>query len=162
MVKAVFTKLFINRFLSQETKLLIYKVSIRPVMLYGFSVWFTMSPTAARELEIVERSILRLCVNRNFKSYNRRFSNKFIYEESDVTPFCRYALNSMYNFSLKLQFHRNSLITDIYRREVNLSWSDYYYISPLGILNEDMINTSTNLPLLPDFYKLNDRTCHRG
>ncbi|KAI8122778.1 RNA-directed DNA polymerase from mobile element jockey [Lucilia cuprina] len=160
-VRLMFSKLLLNRHLSRESKLLIYKVSIRTILVYGYSVWFTISPTVARELEIVERSILRLCVGRNFESRNKRFSNKFIYKESNVIPLCFYALALMRNFSRRLQFHTNPLITDIYNHRINLGWSDSIYISPIGVLKED-IDFSDGLSLLPEFYRHSDHTCHRG
>lgn len=64
-----FSYLLNNRHLSQKTKMLLYKVTIRtirPILVYGFPIWFTISPIVAKELDIFERKILRKCVNKHF------------------------------------------------------------------------------------------------
>lgn len=67
-----------SSYLNKKIKLLIYKVAIRPMILYGVPIWFPISPSVASKLEMFERKVLRLCVNKNFRSYNRRFSNDSI------------------------------------------------------------------------------------
>lgn len=92
-IKGMFTKLLINRHLGQRSKLLIYKVCIRSAMLYGFPIWFSISPTVMAELEILERSCLRLCVNANYESFVKRYSNSYLWESWNFTSFLVYPIS---------------------------------------------------------------------
>lgn len=163
-IKRMFSKLLVNKYLSQNTKLLIYKVSIRSALIYGFPVWFNISPTVARELEILERSVLRLCVDRNYESYIKRFSNRFIYDKSQVVPFLSYALNYLERYSNKLKFHENNLMLNVVNIQSEYNWSVNYYLFPLGIVNENIAcySSSPESPLLPEFYKTSLPNTHRG
>ena len=58
-VSGMFSGLINSRYLHESTKLLIYKVAIRSILVYAFPIWFTISPTVAKDLEIFERTILR-------------------------------------------------------------------------------------------------------
>lgn len=109
-IKVMFVKLFINRHLSQKAKLLIYKVCIRSAILYGFPVWFSISPTVMKELEILERSCLRLCINANYENFVKRFSNSVIYRRANVLPLASYALVLLINFISRLENHDNNLM----------------------------------------------------
>lgn len=163
-IKQMFSKLLVSRHLSQDTKLLIYKVSIRSALIYGFPVWFTISPTVAKELEILERSVLRLCVNRNYESYIKRFSNRFIYDKSKIMPLLSYALNSLDRYSNRLKYHENDLMLNVVNKQSEFDWTTNYYLFPLGILNENIsyYPSSPESPLLPEFFKTSLPHTHRG
>lgn len=140
-------KLFINRHLSQKAKLVIYKVCIRSAILYGFPVWFSISPTVMIELEILERSCLRLCINANYENFVKQFSNSVIYRRADVFPLASYALVLLSNFISRLENHDNNLITTALCSQSGL------YMSPIGILHEDINSfTNSNEYRLPEFY----------
>ena len=140
----MFTKLLVNRHLSQRAKLLIYKVCIRPAILYGFPIWFSISPTVMMELEILERGCLRLCINANYETFVKRFSNSVIYRRANVQPLSSYALVLLGNFINRLENHENSLMTTVLNSQSGFNWSNSLYMSPIGILHEDF-NSFTNL-----------------
>ena len=152
-IKGMFTKLLVNRHLSQRAKLLIYKVCIRPAILYGFPIRFSISPTVMMELEILERGCLRLCINANYETFVKRFSNSVIYRRADVQPLSSYALVLLGNFINRLENHENSLMTTVLNSQSGFNWSNSLYMSPIGILHEDF-NSFTNLNeyRLPEFY----------
>lgn len=164
-IKGMFTKLLLNKHLNEKTKLLIYKVSIRSSILYGFPVWFTISPTVAYELEVLERSVLRFCINRNFETYIKRFSNRYIYENARIQPLLTYALSLLNSYTRRSLFHKNNLIVDIFNQNSSFNWSTSY-LSPIGIHNENIcLNidySDPNPSILPEFYKKSTPFTHRG
>ncbi|KAI8114690.1 RNA-directed DNA polymerase from mobile element jockey [Lucilia cuprina] len=135
-VKGAFSKLFNSKSLPVKTKLLLYKVSIRPILLYAFPIWFTISKTMMRKMEIFERHILRKCIEKNYKAYNKRFSNKFIYDNADIIPISSYALDLTTRFVKRLSYFEGSIMQDLLLSEQEFSWSNTNYLSSIGILHE--------------------------
>jgi hypothetical protein len=140
--------LFGNIHLSEKTKLLSYKQLIKPILTYGFPIWFTCSTTYAKKLELFERKILRHCLNKHYASHNRRYSKKFLYEKSKMTPLVNYMCNNSIKFIEKTRNHTNDSIKSIYN-ENNLNESRY--LSPLFIYNNtNLFQNHNNLPI---FYR---------
>lgn len=94
-IASMFSGLMNNKHLPQNTKLQLYKVVIRPVLIYGFPIWFSISPTA-RDLKIFERKILRKCVGKIYENFVKRFHNLFIYKLAEVV-LCRKAMTQQIN-----------------------------------------------------------------
>lgn len=160
-IAGMFSGLMNNKYLPQRTKLLIYKVAIRSVLVYGFPIWFSISPSVAKEIEIFERKFLRKCINKHYKNATSRYSNTYVYTKSDVQPFCTYALSLQKKFVDNLQFHDNVLLNEIFLQEVNTNWTRFAYLSPVGILHENLDNNLVP-EALPDFYKKTTSGSHRG
>ena len=158
-ISGMFSGLMNSKYLQQTTKLLLYKVA---TIIYAFPIWFSISPTVARELEIFERKILRRCIGRNFRSYTKRFSNTYVYEKSAVVPLCKYALQLQRKFADNLALHENTLMNDIYDYEKDIEWSGCTYLSPIGILSELIDNDDPVQLNLPDFYRETLPGSHRG
>lgn len=160
-IAGMFSNLLSNKYLSKNTKLLLYKVAIRSVMVYGFPIWFSISPTVASELEKFERKVLRKCIGRNYVDHTKRFSNVYIYKNSGVHPFCKYAFSLQKKFAEKLHQHENDLMNDIFQSEENINWLEHAYLSPVGIMNE-ILDDDPEQYLSPDFYKKTTPGSHRG
>lgn len=160
-ITGMFSRLFNSKHLPEKTKLLLYKVAIRPVLMYGFPIWFTISPIVAKELEIFERKILRKCIDKHYVSRTKKYSNTYIYDMSGVQPFCKYALHHHKLFIERLATHGNSLLEDTYDLDKDLQWSGAAYISPVGIINENTDNVPDQ-QLLPRFYEKSTPGSHRG
>lgn len=158
-IKFYFGKLFNSRYLPEKTKLLIYKISIRPVLLYAFSIWFSISPTVIKEFEIFERKILRLCVNKHFEGINKKFSNKYIYDLTKITPLASYAFGLMKRFVDSLHNLDNSLIQNVLNSQVGFSWLNTNYYSPLGYVEQEVACVNN---VLPKFYVCKIPGAHRG
>ena len=135
-VKGVFARLFNSKFLPIRSKLLLYKVSIRPILLYAFPIWFTISKTMMKKLEIFERHIVRKCIELNYKSRCRRFSNEYIYEKASLLPISDYAFILTRKFVERLSFFEGDIIQEILSSERRYSWFNTNYISPIGILQQ--------------------------
>lgn len=156
-VKGVFSRLFNNRYLPITTKLLLYKVSIRTILLYAFPIWFTVSKTTMRKMEIFERHILRKCIGKHFKSNNRKYSNREVYEKAGIDPLAYYALNLAKHFVDRLSFFEGSIMQDILSDEQNFNWSNTNYLNIIGILQEQH-----NSYPGPNFYSSTTPGIHRG
>lgn len=152
---ASFQKILGYKSLPVNTKLLLYKTCIRPVILYGFPVWFSISPIVMKELEIFERKILRLCIGKNFKRINRRYSNNFIYLNSKLKRLSSYVCDLLEKFNLRLGLHENSHMIDAMNSQANIGWYNAQYLSPLGYINEPESGTIA-------FYEKALAGTHRG
>lgn len=162
-VKGMFSSLLNSKYLNIKTKLLIYKACIRPILMYAFPIWFACSPTVMKEIEILERKVLRLCVDRNFECYTRRFSNHFIYNKAKIIPFSVYGLMLMNRFIGRLSAHENLLLNSIFALQRESRWEDDYYLSPISFVNEDHeFIFGVDAPLMPDFFKKSSPNSHRG
>jgi uncharacterized protein YlbG (UPF0298 family) len=150
--------LLANIHLIPKTKTLLYKQMIKPILTYGFPIWFCCSTTYAKKLELFERKILRHCLNKYYSSANRRYSNKYLYENTKIEPLMNYMCKSTIKFVEKVRSHPNQLIKSIYN-ENNLNESNY--LSPLFIGNNPQLFQSQEN--LPQFY-LNKsfNSYHRG
>lgn len=123
--------------LQKSTKLLFYKTLIRPIMIYAFPCWFTISPTVAKELEI-----------------------RFVYNETQVKPLMSYAFVLMKKFVERMSWAENDLVKDIYEQQKDISWDSSIYLSPVGIICE---NEEINLECaLPSFYQRSVQGQNRG
>lgn len=151
-----------NRDLPRSTKLLLYKTTVRPVILYGFPIWFHVSPTVMKEFEILERKVLRLCIGRNFETFSRRYSNVFIYRESKVTPIALYACDIIRKFISRVSSHENYFVSEIFDMQKDYSLSNVVYLSPIGFVNENQPNYDISICIRPDFYDCALLGTHRG
>lgn len=150
-----FLKLFCNKFLPSNTKILLYKTCIRPIISYAFPIWFNISPTIMKELEMLERKILRLCIGKNFSRRNKRYSNNYIYSKSKLKRFSNYAFDILDKFNLRLEFHENAHMIEAINSQRNFGLSNTQYLSPLGFSNEDQAGITC-------FYEKALAGTHRG
>jgi hypothetical protein len=128
----VIRPLMTNIHLSSNTKTLLYKQTIRPILTYGFPIWFTFSTTYAKKFETFERKILRNCLNKYYISENRRYSNKYLYDNAKIVPIVNYMCKHSIKFIDKVKNHPNECIKSIYNTS-NLN--ENRYLSPIYISN---------------------------
>ena len=104
------------------TKLLLYKQLIRPIITYGFPVWFTISKSYMEKISRFERKILRVCTNLYRKPSNSHyFSNKTLYEKANIEPIDQYLVKLAKQSLTKLNDHPNDLIKNISALELHTS-----------------------------------------
>lgn len=157
-----FGKILGNKNLSQNSKILLYKTSIRPVILYGFPIWFNVSPIIIKEMEILERKILRNCIGKHFQSFSKRYSNRFIYSEAKVTPIGLYVCDILNRFVERSEVHENKFIKDVFNNQKDLNWSNTNYLSPISYINELPPNFDLAVSLRHTFYSKSVPGTHRG
>lgn len=145
-----------------RTKLLIYKQLIRPILTYGFPCWFSVSTTWANKMEQFERKTLRHCISKKFKTRNRYYSNREVYEEAGIDPLMTYILNLWGKRIGKLEVHDNLTIRNIYDENINDSLSDCFYLSAFSLANENTRTPVENKKNIIEFYNGRDAFHHRG
>lgn len=69
--------------------------------------------------------------------------------------------NLQRRFVENLAVHNNELLNEIYAAEQNILWSGSTYLSPVGVLNENLDNSSGQY-FLPDFFTKTSPETHRG
>jgi hypothetical protein len=106
--------------LSKNTKLLIYKQLIRPVITFGFPVWFTVSPSIMEKICVFERKILRLCTGLRRDPITKKFQpNSKLYEEANVTPVKFFMLNLAKKTLHNLEHHHDESLKIIINQEIS-------------------------------------------
>lgn len=101
----------IRQGLPTSTKLLLYKQLIRPILMYGFPIWFSISKTYMGKLLKFERKILRICTGLYRQPYSDKFySNKTLYEKAKIEPIDQYLFRLAKNSISKVKLHNNDLI----------------------------------------------------
>jgi hypothetical protein len=155
--------LLTNKSLGVKTKLLLYKALIKPLLTFSFPNWFSISPVVVKEMEILERSILRKCLNMNFESTNKRFSNKKLYEAAKMAPLANYLTETTKKFIKKLEHHSNHFLREIHQTEKSTPIQNNYYISPVNMENPNSTSYfNSHANETPQFYRKVTHQCNRG
>lgn len=160
-------KLLLNsKLVEKNTKLLIYKSLIRPLLGYGFLSWFTITPNVASELHRFERQILRKCLSKNRRPSGKWHYNKTLYEESKIVPLLFYLTSLAKKRESSLREHINPLIRDLFEENIVFNINERYYISPISIFSEGsapsiLIQEDDNSFASP-FYKKQHFNTYRG
>lgn len=94
----------------KEVKILIYKQLVRPILLYGYPIWFNVSRNTIDKICKVERKCIRKCID--FKgprqNNNKYISNIKIYEDSEVLPFLETAAKQAIKFLTNCRENSNN------------------------------------------------------
>ncbi|XP_076660285.1 uncharacterized protein LOC143363606 [Halictus rubicundus] len=56
-------RLFHSKDLDSSVKILCYKMLIKPIIFYGFPIWFNISASTMEKIRLLERKCLRACLN---------------------------------------------------------------------------------------------------
>ena len=153
-----------SRFVDKNTKLLLYKSLIRPILAYGFTSWFKISPTVAKEFQIFERYILRNCVHKYRRPGGKWYRNSIIYDESEIKPLLSYlselAIKRIHSF----RYHENPLIRNLYSENINFNLEERYYASPISLANPNSLQLLqlNNNEFLSDFFRRSSHVIDRG
>ena len=145
--------------LPTDTKLLLYKQLIRPILTYGFPVCFTTSKTYMKKLGRIERKILRTCTGVYKKPDSHLyFSNKVLYEKARILPIDCYLMELANRSLSKLGNHPNSLINSISALELHTSMRYLHCTSLTVPAFQQYFYTGERLI----FYDLSNTNFHRG
>lgn len=157
--------LFYNKALSSKTKLLMYKQLIRPVISYAFPIWHAISPVVAKEMEIFERKIIRLAINKNYKTRHKRYSNKHIMTEAKCHCLMIYLINAMDKNNKRCNKHPNILVKEAVKSQREYNVKMLYYLSPFNYLKKEsyeIMFTFDPTWSIPVFYRFRDINNYRG
>jgi len=121
--------------LSTNSKLLLYKQLIRACLITVFPVWCSISPGVMRELEVFERKILRACTGMYRRSNGKHFSNKTLYEASNIIPLRDFLFGMLERHMIKIVDHPNPTIAALPAAVVR---EDPHFISPLFAVEDTL------------------------
>lgn len=127
--------------LSTAVRLAIYKQVIRPAMAYAFPIWFTISSNQMEKLRILERKVLRQCLDLprriNIDGRYTSPSCREIYDKSGVTRIDRYMAELAIRHLEKCLTHPNGMVQDCCtsREDFDHLWTTEGYLTPMCLLH---------------------------
>ena len=124
--------------------------NLQGVYLFYNALW--IFPTVMRELEILKRTCLRLCINENYENFVKN-SQIQLFMETEIKPFSLYTLSLLSKYIDRLGCHENRLMAGVFRVQTEFNWPESNYLSPIGIIHEDIeASISSNEYRLPQLY----------
>lgn len=96
-----------NSALSIHNKLLIYKMIIRPIMLYAAPIWCSVAPTTIKSLQIFQNKCLRLALSED--RYARVSS---MHDRANIPPIADYVKK------LSKKFYKEGLGNNVLTRDL--------------------------------------------
>ena len=100
-----------NSSLNQDTKIMIYKLYIRPILSYAAPAWATVSPEVIQALQGMKNRILRMIVQAPWFVRNSTLRREFPLE-----PLVEFFANLARSHFTKAETSNNPVITDIHVR----------------------------------------------
>lgn len=94
-----------------DIKLICYKQLIRPVLMYGFPVWFNVSSHQMEKLRIFERKCLRTCTDyHRAPEMYKHIKNRELYIKADTERIDRTLVRQALTFYEKLELTENKIL----------------------------------------------------
>lgn len=142
-----FKNLFYSKFLDTKVKIIMYQVLVRPIITYGCSIWFNISPSYMEKIRVFERKCLRTCT-----SVNRPHQSNFLKYVSNVKLYNKANIIRIDNFIIHLI--RKHILRCIHCTDFNLIMAPYY-------TDEEYIKTSILNGFVPpeSFLFLDSKNC---
>lgn len=145
--------MFKKKGLSINIKTLIYKQLLRPILAYGFAIWFNISSAQMEILRVFERKQLRIASNIGRKPDSYQYiNNKLLYSTSKTERIDRFLVNQNIKYLEKIALSQNKLIISDYNHFIqNPSTSTEKFKSPLyfgQLLNENRLFNNNNNNLI--------------
>lgn len=150
-------RLFYNKYLSKEAKIICYCLLIRPIITYAIPLWFNQSASSMERIRAFERACIRICLrkHRSTESNYRKFiSNQKLYDEAQIPRIDNFMIKLVreHHASAK-KIESNKIIRDL------CDFNDSYiekgmrtgYIPPIGFAaldNKGLIQDSNNIPII--------------
>lgn len=166
---SILKRLFYNKNLNSNVKILCYKSLIRPILTYGCAIWYNISSSYMEKYRILERKILRVCLSKYRSSssqYKHYISNQKIYKLADIVRIDIFILSL-----IRKHINRSSeMITDN-----DYIWQPYYrnnlyfekaikngFIPPEAFIYLDEHGYIQNDAAIPIIYHTNRRPTNKS
>lgn len=144
--------------LPQKTKTLLYKQVIRPIITYGFPVWFTVNKTTMNKISALERKILRSCTGLYRRpDSNKYYSNDTLYKSANIIPIQNYLIDQAKSALNAVKSHAIETIRNL-SNATNVETLSY--LNPNAIIDEKFQNLFSGERLA--FYADKTPNYHRG
>lgn len=158
----IYKRMFSSSLIENRIKVLMYQTLIRPILCYGCSIWFNISPSYMERLRKCERKILRPCMSM-FRSkssdYTNYVSNLKLYNSSQIVRIDNYIINLTRNHIRRcLDNMDNPLIkASYYESDAYFSLAVKNGFTPpesfLYLDKEGYVQDSDGIPLIYHIYR---------
>lgn len=145
--------------LDTRTKVLLYKQLVRPILTYCFPIWYTISPSYMKKIQIFERKALRHCTSlfRNPRTLHY-YRTELLYDTAKITPIDKYLCALSLKMLRKIPSHDNPLI--------NLITGNTYtidrYLDVLSIMDPEFSILQEEEESFDNFYLVAGTQYNRG
>lgn len=132
----------VNSKVHKEIKILCYKQLIRPLITYGFPIWFNITSSQMETLRRIERRCLRQCLSLKRNQNNFKYTrNSTLYADTNIVRIDKFMFTQYEKFMEQLPHVNNEKINRIYNFATNTSNNTYYtncikskrYLPPSGL-----------------------------
>ncbi|XP_076660758.1 uncharacterized protein LOC143364146 [Halictus rubicundus] len=160
-------RLFYSKELDATVKILCYKTLIKPIIFYGFPIWFNISASTMEKIRLMERKCLRACLNTyrtpesNFTKY---ISNHKLLLKAQIPRIDIHLLKLARNhWANTRKIHNNSLIfSSTYPNPLYHEYTRHTgYIPPEAFLHLDSTGLIQNIHGHPIIYHYNRKTYNK-
>ena len=115
----------------KKIKILCYKQLIRPILCYGFPIWFDISSHQMERLRVFERKCIRACINyKRQTDTNYHISNDILYDESSIARIDRFLVTSAIKYLKLTTSHQNTIIKKYGSFPIQHSLEDSFKFKP--------------------------------
>jgi len=108
VVHALYSILGRSSKLHEKNKLLLYKVVLRPIFLYGSPVWGNCAKTHIKKLQIIQNRYLKMCLK-----LPRRFSTDTLHNMTNTEMIVPYIAKLNQKFTERCLLNNNPLILNL-------------------------------------------------
>lgn len=99
-----------SNLLDVNIKILCYKQLIRPIISYAFPIWSCISSAQMEKLRVLERKILRRCINYTRKPDGKHHSNSYVYEKAKTPRIDKFLMSIAHRYLSKVKDFQNPLV----------------------------------------------------
>ena len=152
----IYGKIFHSKYVQKNVKILFYKTLTRPIITYGWAIWFKITPSYMEKIRKFERKCLWTCTSLPQSNYTKFVSNKKLYLSAKT--------NRIDIFIIKLI--RNHIQKYMECKSNNLIFAPYYtddsyisntltsgYVPPEAFIYLDKHCFIQNRDRIPIFYR---------
>lgn len=131
--------LFKTQFLNTKIKINIYKIYLRPIIVYAAPIWTNFKNISSSQMEsirLIERKIIRSAGN-FYRARGQYYykNNKNLYDDTCLNRIDRYMVGLNLNFIEKCKIHYNNIINTIANRYFNQKYKSISYLYDLNEKN---------------------------
>lgn len=143
--KYLYNALRHNNLLDIQIKILCYKQLIRPIISYAFPIWSCISSAQMEKLRILERKLLRRCINYTRKPNGKHHSNNYLYHKAKTPRLDKHLLSIAHRYLSRTKEFANPL----FRRSCNLETDhiNALRIKPSQYLDQFRDENDDSIPL---------------
>lgn len=125
------TILYKRQGLACDIKMILYKQLLRPILTYGFPIWFDISSSQMEKIRLLERKLLRIITHTSRKDNSFLFiNNNKLYAKAKVERIDRLLVRNNIRFFNRMTHEQIQLLSDDNIVNEHFTNDAYKYKSP--------------------------------